>query len=120
MKLVDGRSVRRGDRLAGSGFLFGGVCLALLFRRNHADLPRLYMADLVGAGAGVLAAVWLMNGIGTPSATFFCSVPVLVAALLACRGWWKVVPVASGRLHGRPVHASGTRCSNASGPNAGR
>ena len=79
--------------LLGAAFFFGGVCLARLFRRNHADLARLYMADLVGAGAGVLAAVVLMNGVGTPSATFLCSLPVLVAALLACRGWSRAVPV---------------------------
>ena len=51
------------------------------------------MADLTGAGVGVLMGVLLMHWVGTPVATFWCSFPVLVAAFLASRGWWKVLPL---------------------------
>ena len=75
-----------------STFFFGGVALAYMFRRSHADMPRLYMADLIGAGVGVLVAIAVMNTFGTPAATFLVGVPVLLAAVLTCRRAWKVVP----------------------------
>ena len=79
--------------LLGAAYFFGGMALALLLRRNHRDMPRLYMADLAGAAAGVLLATLLMNMCGTPAATFLVAVPVLLAALLAARGFVRVVPV---------------------------
>jgi len=78
--------------LLSATFFFGGVALAYLFRHNHQDMPRLYMADLLGAGAGVLIAILMMNLFGTPSATFLIGVPILLAAVLNCRAGWKVIP----------------------------
>lgn len=75
-----------------SAYLFGGCSLALLLRRNHQEIPRLYMADLVGGGLGVLLVIPAMNLIGTPAATFGCALPVLLAALLAARGRAKLLP----------------------------
>jgi hypothetical protein len=80
--------------LLAAPFFFGGIALATLFRRSPEQMPRLYMADLVGAAAGVLVAVWLMNGLGTPHATVASALPVLVAALLVCRNWLRIVPLA--------------------------
>ncbi len=40
--------------LLSSSFFFGGMALALLFKKNHKEMPRLYMADLLGAGIGVV------------------------------------------------------------------
>ncbi len=77
-----------------SAFLWGGVALAMLFKFNHREMPRLYMADLIGAGVGVLAIIWTMNQFSTPVATFICAVPILLAAVLACRSWSKLLPVA--------------------------
>ena len=48
-------------------YFFGGIALATLFRRHPDRMPRLYMADLIGAAAGVLVAVWMMNTLGTPA-----------------------------------------------------
>lgn len=79
--------------LLGSPFLFGGLTLAQLFKRSVREMPRLYMADLLGAGAGVLFAVLLMNSLGTPAATFLTAVPILLASVLASRGYAKAVPL---------------------------
>ncbi len=78
--------------LLSSSFFFGGVALAFLFRQNHKDMPRLYMADLIGAGLGVLVSILVMNQYGTPAATFLIALPMLLAAALNVRGAWKVVP----------------------------
>lgn len=88
--------------LLGLPYYFGGLALATIFRRNHRDLPRLYMADLLGAGTGVVLAVVLMNLGGTLAATFLIILPLLGAAVLATRRWGRVLPgllaVASGVL----------------------
>lgn len=76
-----------------STFFFGGMALALLFRRNHNNMPRLYMADLLGAGAGVILALVAMNSIGTAATVFWIALPVLIAALIATIRWVKIVPV---------------------------
>jgi hypothetical protein len=75
-----------------SAFFFGGVALAYLFRHNYDQMPRLYMADLIGAGAGVLVSILIMNLFGTPAATFLIALPMLVAAILNMRGVWKIAP----------------------------
>lgn len=79
--------------LLSSAFFFGGIALALLFRRHHTEMPRLYMADLLGAGAGVVVILVLMSSAGTPAATFLSALPMLAAACLASRRWMRVVPV---------------------------
>lgn len=79
--------------LLSSSFLFGGIALAILFKHNHQDMPRLYMADLLGAGGGVVVALFMMNQIGTPQAVFLLVIPTLTAALLAARGAWRITAV---------------------------
>jgi len=74
-------------------YFLGGICLAAIFRRNHRQMPRLYMADLLGAGVGVALSVVLMNRFGTPAATFLMVVPLLLSAVLAGRGAWRLAPV---------------------------
>lgn len=78
--------------LLSSAYLFGGCALALLLRRNHRDIPRLYMADLVGGGLGVLLVIPSMNLLGTPAAAFGCALPVLLAAFLVARRWLRILP----------------------------
>lgn len=75
-----------------SSFFFGGIGLAILFRHNHQDMPRLYMADLLGAGVGVLLAIWAMNIFGTPVASFLTALPILIASLIVSRSWTKAIP----------------------------
>ena len=79
--------------LLGSSFFFGGVALAGVFRRHVDAMPRLYAADLVGAGAGVLLAILGMNRLGTPAAAVWVVLPVAVAAWLATRGWQRLLPL---------------------------
>jgi len=79
--------------LLSSSFYFGGIALAALFRKNHFDMPRLYMADLIGAGVGVALAVLIMNWWGTPTATFLCALPILLAAGITVRRWLILLPL---------------------------
>ncbi len=76
-----------------SSFFFGGIALAMLFKKNCLDMPRLYMADLIGAGIGVFIAMLFMNWFSTPSATFIIAIPVLLASLIAGQRWFKTVPL---------------------------
>jgi Spermine/spermidine synthase domain len=76
-----------------STYFFGGAALTLLFKRGHEDLPRLYMADMTGAGLGVVLAVLVMNVLGTPVAVFYCGLPVLLGAFLTLPKWAKVLPL---------------------------
>lgn len=64
-------------------FFFGGMVLAFLFKTNHQEMPRLYMADMVGAGISIIFSIFLMNIFGTPSATFLISIPLITAAFLS-------------------------------------
>lgn len=79
--------------LLSSAYFFGGVAIAWIFKKNSADMPRVYAADLLGAAAGILFAVWAMNRFGTPAAVFLTAIPVLLAALIACRRWLKLLPI---------------------------
>jgi hypothetical protein len=71
----------------GLPFFFGGMALSMIFKRDSGEIPKLYMADLLGAGLGVLVAIASMNVLGTPLA-------VAWIALLASRGWRKAIPLA--------------------------
>jgi hypothetical protein len=80
--------------LLSAAFFFGGIAIAWILKSNHRAMQRVYAADLVGAGAGVLLAIWVMNQFGTPAAVFLAALPVLLAALVACERWLKLIPVA--------------------------
>jgi hypothetical protein len=79
--------------LLSSAFFTGGCALALLFKRYHQEMPRLYMADLIGAGTGVFLAVLLMNLLGTPIAAVLLCLPILLAAFIAGKGRHRLVPL---------------------------
>ncbi len=76
-----------------SSFFFGGLALALIFKNNHSEVPRLYMADLLGAGVGVLGAILAMNVFGTLHASVLIALPILLAAVFAGKGVWRSVPI---------------------------
>jgi len=79
--------------LLSSSFFFGGIALSKLFKDSHQQMPKLYMADLVGAAAGVLLAVLFMNWTGTPVTSFLSALPVLIAAVITSKKWIKLAPV---------------------------
>jgi hypothetical protein len=79
--------------MLGLPFFFGGMALAMIFKHDSGEIPKLYMADLIGAGLGVIVAITAMNALGTPLAVAWIPVPALLAALLASRGWQKAIPL---------------------------
>lgn len=79
--------------LLSSSFYLGGLALALIFKTDHKDMPKLYMADMAGAGISVVLCILLMNIFGTQTATFLVSIPLLIAAFLA--GGKKYIPIAA-------------------------
>ncbi|NQU88611.1 MAG: hypothetical protein HQ541_22935, partial [Mariniphaga sp.] len=80
--------------LLSSSFFFGGMSLAIIFKTNSKDIPRLYMVDLVGAGLCVAVTIILMNVAGTQSATFLISLPLIAAAFLASgKKYLSAIPV---------------------------
>jgi len=78
-----------------SAFFFGGIALALIFKNNHKEIPRLYMGDLIGSGAGVFFVVILMNSIGTPMTVFVSALPVLILAFFLSTKWQKMIVLVS-------------------------
>lgn len=73
-----------------ASFFTGGMVVALLLRLQHSDLPRLYRSDLVGAAVGVVAAIVLMNTVGTPATVLLLPLPLLGAAALRLTGWSRI------------------------------
>lgn len=76
-----------------SAFYFGGIALALLLKLHNKNIDKLYMTDMICAGAGVIVAIIIMNILGTPVASFLISIPVLTAAFLAYNKYYKILPV---------------------------
>jgi hypothetical protein len=75
-----------------SSFFFGGIALAYFFRHNSGKMPALYMADLIGAGGGVLLVVLSMNYLSTPVTVFLAPIPILIASLIYNRNWIRIIP----------------------------
>jgi spermidine synthase len=80
--------------LLGSAFFFGGIALSYFFRKDTANMNRLYMADLAGAGSGVLLAIISMNLFSVPVTVFLIPIPMLIASLLFNNKWMKLIPAA--------------------------
>lgn len=79
-----------------SGFFVAGIGLGILFKNYHREMPRLYMFDLIGAGLGVLLAIYLMNSFGTPMATFLLILPLIISAIIVTPKFQKVIPLVIG------------------------
>lgn len=79
--------------ILGSSFFTSGIILSSIFRKTHEDMPRLYMADLIGAALGVVASTLLMNTIGTDKAALMITLPVLLSALISIPRWFKIIPI---------------------------
>ncbi|MBN2412209.1 hypothetical protein JXQ31_11000 [candidate division KSB1 bacterium] len=78
--------------LLSAPFFSGGIALAMLFKHYHRDIPRLYMADLLGAGSGVIISVLLMNLFGTPAAVFLVGIPVIISAIVTGKSVQRLLP----------------------------
>jgi spermidine synthase len=63
-------------------FFVGGTCLSLLLARAGQEVNRLYFADLVGAGAGCLVIIPVLNQLGGATALLSASVGGAVAATM--------------------------------------
>ncbi len=76
-----------------SAFFTGGMAISTILKQNKDEIPKLYMADLIGAAIGVFIILLLMNLIGTPMATFLVPIPAFIASLLLFRKYFKLIPL---------------------------
>lgn len=63
-------------------FSLGGICISGVFRLWSKDAHRLYFADLLGAGIGILVIVWIIQAIGGPNAIILMAIIALIAGML--------------------------------------
>ncbi len=91
-------------------YVASGMALATLFREQHAQSARWYMADLLGAGLGVALVVPAMQALGAVNGALLAVVCLALAALL----WHTPLTAAKGRhaplaaakgWHARPLPA---------------
>lgn len=68
--------------LAAAPFLAGGAGLALAVSRLHGDIGRVYAADLLGAAAGCMLLIPVLNAIGGPGALLLAAGLGALASLL--------------------------------------
>jgi predicted membrane-bound spermidine synthase len=68
--------------ILGSSFYFGGIAVSYLLKTNSQIIDRLYMADLIGASAGVLIIILIMNLAGTPATASLTALPIFFSAYL--------------------------------------
>lgn len=67
--------------LAALPFLSGGAVISLAFARLPARINLLYAADLLGAAAGCLVLIPLLNVLGAPGVVFTAALLAMTAAL---------------------------------------
>jgi SAM-dependent methyltransferase len=79
--------------LLGAGNFFAGVAIAQILKMHPDGIPRIYMADLLGASLGVVLFILVMNSWGAGVTFVYCAVPALVAAYLTASRWKKTVPI---------------------------
>ncbi|MFH1052546.1 MAG: hypothetical protein V1779_16630 [bacterium] len=65
-----------------TSFFFGGIALTYILKNNSKDISKLYMADLIGAGIGVLLVIFFMNIFGTPKTATYIAIPIFIIAFL--------------------------------------
>jgi spermidine synthase len=82
-------------------FLAVGIVLARIFSARPGDLPRLYFADLMGAGLGCALCVPLFSTITPPGAILAAGAVLALAGLCLARAWragWLGAPLAAALL----------------------
>ena len=78
--------------ILGSGYFFGGIALAQILKTNAGEIPRLYMADFIGASLGVITFILIMNVFGASATLVYCAIPALLAAFIVAERWMKTLP----------------------------
>ena len=71
--------------LAALPFLTGGMVISAAFARLTSRINLLYAADLIGAAAGCLALIPLLNTVGAPGVVFVAAALSLIAAIAFAR-----------------------------------
>lgn len=67
--------------LAALPFLTGGAVIALAFARMSSRISTLYAADLIGAAAGCLALIPLLNQLGAPGVVLTAAALTMIGAV---------------------------------------
>jgi hypothetical protein len=62
-------------------FFFAGVVISIALTRSPFPIARIYGVDLVGAAAGAVGALWLLNATDGPSAVLWIAVVAALGAL---------------------------------------
>ncbi len=62
-------------------FIFSGICISLLLTRFSLNVNKLYAADLIGASAGCVLVVLVINVSGGPTSVFFTAFFTSVSSL---------------------------------------
>jgi hypothetical protein len=79
-------------------FTFGGLVVGGLLSADPGGAPRLYAADLVGAGLGALSVVWLLPRVSAEGSVLISAALALAAAALLFstqRRWQSIAIVAA-------------------------
>lgn len=76
-------------------FIGGGAALAIVFDLHRARVGRLYSADLLGAAAGALLLVPVMERLGGPGAMLACGALTAASALLLGKGGRRAPAIAT-------------------------
>jgi hypothetical protein len=66
-------------------YFFAGLSFAVIFSHSAAESPRLYQADLTGAGVGAILAMPLLNQLGGLKGVVFAALLLAAAGVLAQR-----------------------------------
>jgi spermidine synthase len=92
--------------LAALPFLTGGIVISAAFARLTSRINLLYAADLIGAAAGCLALIPLLNTLGAPGVVLVAAALSLIAAIAFARaGSRRVVAGISVALLSLPLTA---------------
>jgi hypothetical protein len=86
--------------LAGLPYFFGGLTLAIMFSVRSEQTARLYTMDLLGAGAGVVLAIPVMDQVGPISAILVAAFLIGLAALIVLEGRFRLAQAAVSALLG--------------------
>jgi hypothetical protein len=79
-------------------YFCAGLALATIFSAAPADSPRLYLADLVGAGLGALLAIPILNALGAINGVLLTAGVFAVAGMLFRLGAIPRLPAAAAAV----------------------